>query len=103
MICLVSSKSNGCFSFSLKILTFTLVPGSPLISFTASLSDLSFSETSWTSMTRSPDFRPAFCAGVSSIGAIIFTKPSSIVISIPMPPNLPVVPILSSEKSSFDR
>ena len=42
-------------------------------------------------------------AGVSSIGEIILTKPSSIVISIPMPPNLPVVPIFSSEKSSLVR
>ena len=54
-------------------------------------------------MTRSPALRPAFCAGVSSIGDIIFTNPSSIVISIPIPPNLPVVPIFSSEKSSLER
>ena len=79
------------------------MPGSPRISLTASFIDLSFSDTPSTSMTKSPDFNPALWAGVSSIGEIIFTKPSSIVISIPMPPNLPVVPIFNSEKSSLER
>ena len=46
MICLTNSKSKGDFSFSRKILTFTFVPGSPRINFTASLIDLSFSEIS---------------------------------------------------------
>ena len=64
---------------------------------------MSLSDVSSTLIIRSPDFTPTLFAGVSSIGAITFTKSSSIVISIPRPPNLPVVPIFNSLKSSFER
>ena len=40
---------------------------------------------------KSPDCIPALCAGVSSIGDTTFTKPFSIVTSIPSPPNSPRV------------
>ena len=52
-------------------------------------------------MIKSPLCRPAFAAGVSSIGATTLTKPSSKTTSIPKPPNLPVVPSFKSSYRSF--
>ena len=72
------------------------VPGSPRINFTASASDIPFTGVSSSRMTRSPASTPARCAGVSSIGAITLTNPSSMPTSIPSPPNSPLVPCCSS-------
>ena len=41
---------------------------------------------------------PALAAGVSSIGATTFTKPSSMVTSMPRPPNSPRVCTCMSRK-----
>ena len=73
------------------------------MSLTASFIFMSFNDFSPTLIIISPDLIPALLAGVSSIGDITFTKPSSVVISIPKPPNFPVVPTLSSLKSSLDK
>ena len=52
---------------------------------------------------RSPALTPAFCAGVSSIGAMTLTKPFSMPTSMPSPPNWPVVPTFSSSYCSLSR
>ena len=51
-------------------------------------------------MIKSPGWIFALSAGVSSIGETTFTKPSSIVTSIPSPPNAPLVWTCISSKSS---
>ena len=93
---------GSLISFLITVIS-TEVPGSPLMSFTASEIGRSFKDVPPTSIIKSPDFIPTLCAGVSSIGDITLTKLSSVVISIPRPPNFPVVPIFSSLKSSCDR
>ena len=99
--CLVNSIIIGSSTFFLKIVISTSVPGSPLINFTASPISISFNDWSSTLIIRSPASTPALWAGVSSMGVMTLTNPSSVVISIPKPPNLPVVPIFNSLKSSF--
>ncbi len=42
-------------------------------------------------ISSSPAYRPARCAGVSSMGAMILNAPSSSVTSTPIPPKCPVV------------
>ena len=50
----------------------------------------------------SPDSIPALAAGVSSIGVTTLTRPSSIVTSMPNPPNSPwVVSYMSLQPFSF--
>ena len=50
----------------------------------------------------SPDMMPALAAGVSSIGATTLTRPSSIVTSMPSPPNSPcVVSCMSLQPFAF--
>ena len=48
----------------------------------------------------SPDFTPALCAGVPSIGEMTVSKSSLIVISMPSPPNSPRVLICISSNTS---
>ena len=55
------------------------------------VTDKKLIESPFIPIIKSPDFIPAFAAGVSSIGETTFTTPSSIVISIPKPPKVPLV------------
>ena len=73
------------------ILSRVLVLIGPFILFTACsrVSPCTASSSIW--VIRSPDRMPAFAAGVSSIGATTLTRPSSIVTSMPSPPNSPWV------------
>ena len=75
-------------------------PGFPRMSFTASFSVMPLTFVSSSLTIKSPDLSPAFQAGVSSIGATTFTNPSSILTSIPRPPNSPWVPTCISLKAS---
>ena len=52
---------------------------------------------------RSPAKTPARAAGVSSIGVTTLTKPSSMLTSMPRPPNSPEVPTRSSVNASLSR
>ena len=80
-----------------------VVPGLPRMSFTASFRVMPFTGVSSSRMIRSPAFTPARAAGVSSIGVTTLTKPSSMLTSIPSPPNSPVVPARRSLYSSGSR
>ena len=71
--------------------TVMSVPIGPRISLTASLSVWPTIGLPLIAVNRSPGFRPARLAGVSSIGVTTFTKPSSMVTSIPSPPYSPDV------------
>ncbi len=75
------------------------VPGCPRILSTASFSDIPFTGVSSRRIIKSPALIPARSAGVSSIGEMTLTKPSSMPTSIPRPPNSPVVP---SCRSAYD-
>ena len=77
-------------------------PFSPRIKSTASVRVKPNTGVSSIWIIKSPAKTPALYAGVSSMGEITLTKPSSIVISIPNPPNFPRVSIvISSHTSSF--
>ena len=69
----------------------TLLPTGPRSFETDSLIVRPLIDSPSTPMIKSPDFIPALAAGVSSIGDTTLTTPSSIVISIPNPPNFPLV------------
>ena len=79
------------------------VLGLPRISLTASLSDMPFVGFSSILMIRSPALTPARAAGVSSIGEMTLTKPSSVPTSMPSPPNSPCVPTCNSLNASASR
>jgi hypothetical protein len=74
----------------------TLVLGSPRSLFTASVSDMFIVDSSSICTIRSPAFTPALYAGVPSMGAMTVSMPSRTDITIPIPPNLPRVPIMNS-------
>ena len=76
----------------------TLVPGSPRMRLTASFSDRPLTAVSSTLVIRSPGLRPARSAGEPSMGDTTRIRPSSCVISMPTPTNLPVVPSRNSLK-----
>ena len=77
--------------------------GLPRISFTASSRRMSLVGVSPILMIRSPAFTPALAAGVPSMGETTFTKPSSVPISMPSPPNSPCVLTCSSLKAFSSR
>ena len=79
------------------------VLGLPRMRLTASFSVMPFTGVSSSLMIRSPGLMPARKAGVSSIGEITLTKPSSMPTSMPRPPNSPCVPTCSSLKASASR
>ena len=79
------------------------VPGLPLISLTASFKVSPFTKVSSSLIIKSPLFRPALNAGVSSIGVMTSTNPSFIPTSIPKPPNSPAVPCDRSLYLSLSR
>ncbi|MGY4312690.1 hypothetical protein ACVWW1_001993 [Bradyrhizobium sp. JR3.5] len=76
--------------------------GAPFILLTAWSSVRPWICSSSIEVITSPDMMPAREAGVSSIGATTLTKPSSIVTSMPSPPNSPcVVSCISAQPFSF--
>ncbi|MNT64067.1 hypothetical protein D3C72_2019360 [compost metagenome] len=96
----VRVKTSGLDSVLRAMVSVTLLPGAPRIFFTASLIDRPRTGVSSILTIRSPLLMPAFCAGVSSIGATTLTRPSSVPISIPRPPNSPWVPSRNSLNAS---
>ena len=96
ILSLIISKSKGSSSF-LRTVILTLVPIGPLNFSTASFSGNPRIDSPSTPIIRSPGFIPALNAGVSSIGETTFTTPFSSVISIPKPPNEPLVLTCISE------
>ena len=88
MIARVITTSNGGASARFKV-SRTLVPGSPRMEWTASISLMSRTGLPSTWVIRSPVLRPARSAGVSSIGEITLINPSSWVTWMPRPPKRP--------------
>ena len=84
------SISKGSLSSRTTVMVTLLFTG-PLSFDTASLIVRPLIDSPSIPIIKSPDFIPAFAAGVSSIGDTTLTKPSSIVISIPKPPKAPFV------------
>ena len=80
-----------------------LVPGVPRIVRTALSRDMPRTGLSSRRVIRSPAWSPARSAGLPSIGFMTLTKPSSEVISIPRPANLPVVCSCISSKSFLSK
>jgi C-terminal processing protease CtpA/Prc len=62
---------------SLSMVNSILLPGLPLIILTASISEIPLADLPSKRIIKSPALIPARCAGVSSIGDITLTKPSS--------------------------
>ncbi|CWM39124.1 Uncharacterised protein [Neisseria meningitidis] len=81
----------GLSAFLRDSVKVIFVPGLPRIFFTASLTVMPRVETLSIFTMKSPLFTPARSAGVSSIGETTLTNPSSCPISIPKPPNSPLV------------
>ena len=81
-----------------KIVSVTLVAGSPRMRLTAWSTVRPLTGVSSMRVIRSPLFRPARKAGEPSIGETTLTRPSSMPISMPTPTNLPVVPSRNSLK-----
>ena len=77
MTSLTTGKLNGFSSPSLSIVSTISLPGLPRIIFTASMSDIPLTDLPSNLIIKSPALTPARCAGVSSIGDITLTKPSS--------------------------
>ena len=98
MVSRVSDTSNGSDRSLRLILRRTVELTGPRILSTAwfSVSPCTCSSSMWvmTSLAR----RPARAAGVSSIGVTTLTRPSSIVTSMPRPPNSPRVCTCMSRK-----
>ena len=94
---IVKSKALS-FSFRTKVIV-TCESGFPLIRSTASLRFLPSIGSLLMWVMKSPAITPAFCAGVSSIGLITLITPFSIVTSIPIPPNSPLVSFCKLSKS----
>ena len=84
------STSKGSFSPRTTVIVILLLTG-PLSLDTASLIVRPLIDSPLMPIIKSPGCMPAFAAGVSSIGETTFTKPPSIVISIPNPPKVPFV------------
>ncbi len=92
----VSVKSLNLRQPSRMTVSVTLVPSLPLICFTA-LNSVMFLVVSPLILTiLSPGLRPAWYAGVSSIGETMVRTPFSRVISIPNPPKSPANSDLNS-------
>ena len=68
---------NGFSSPPLSIVNSISLPGLPLIILTASMREIPLTDLPSKRMIKSPALIPARFAGVSSIGDITFTKPSS--------------------------
>ena len=99
---LISSRTmvTGKVRFSdlRKMVSSTLVLGSPRMRLTASFSDRPLTMVSSILVIRSLGLSPARSAGEPSMGDTILTKPSSWLISMPTPTNLPEVPSENSLK-----
>ncbi|CFW40749.1 Uncharacterised protein [Bordetella pertussis] len=93
----------GCGRSARMIVSVMGDLGAPRISLTASLSDMPLVGVSSILMIRSPAWMPARAAGVSSMGEMTFTKPSSAPTSMPSPPNSPCVAVCISRKASASR
>ena len=94
--------SIGCSAPLRMIFSRVLVLIGPFILATACSSVSPCTAVSSIPAIRSPDMMPAFAAGVSSIGATTLTRPSSMVTSMPSPPNSPlVVSCMSRQAFSF--
>ena len=100
MMARVSVTTIGAVSFLREMVSVICVFGLPRIFFTASVSVMPFTGISSSLTIRSPGLMPALNAGVSSIGEITLTKPSSMPTSMPRPPNWPCVPTCSSLNAS---
>ena len=98
---LVIVTLNGFACFFLSMVSVTFVPGLPLNIFTASCRLIPSVLLPLILIIISLDFNPALYAGVSSMGATTVKTPSFSVISIPNPPNFPVVTTFNSLYSSF--
>jgi len=81
-----------------KMVSKTLVLGSPRMRLTASLMVRPLTAVSSILVIRSLVLRPARKAGEPSMGETTFTKPSSMVISMPTPTKRPLVPSRNSLK-----
>ena len=81
-----------------KIISCTLVLGSPRMRLTACSIPMPLTGVSSILVIRSPGLSPARNAGEPSIGETTLTSPSSMPISMPTPTNLPVVPSRNSLK-----
>ena len=84
------------FSLLRKIVSVTLVLGSPRMRLTAWSMVRPLTAVSSMRVIRSPLLRPARNAGESSIGVTTLTSPSSMVISMPTPTKRPLVPSRNS-------
>ncbi len=78
--------------------TFTVVPMSPRILFTVSLTDQPLADSSFTATITSPACRPAFCAGEPSSARSTVGLLPLLPISAPIPP--PILPVRSLLNSS---
>ena len=99
MISRISFTSKGS-DFSRAMVRVTASPGLPRICLTASVTDRPSTLSPLTAVMKSPGFRPALAAGVSSMGEMIFTTPSSVVTTRPRPPYSPRVWSRMSSKPS---
>ena len=95
--------SNGSSSPSRTTVMTISDPTSPRIRSTACSSVRPSSDWPSTWVMKSPASTPASIAGVSSIGVMTLTKPSSIVTSMPRPPNSPRVWVCIASKSRGGR
>ncbi len=85
------------------MVSVTLVLGSPRMRLTASLSVRLLTVVSSILVIRSLVFSPARSAGEPSMGETILINPSSWVISMPTPTNLPLVPSRNSLKDFLSK
>ncbi len=91
------------FSSLRKIVSMTLVLGSPRMRLTASLSVRPLTTVSSILVIRSLGLRPARKAGEPSIGETTLTRPSSCEISMPTPTKRPDVPSRNSLKDFLSK
>ncbi|MNV45968.1 hypothetical protein D3C71_1377820 [compost metagenome] len=86
-----------------KMVSVTLVLGSPRMRLTASFKDRPLTAVSSILVIRSLVLRPARKAGDPSMGDTTFIKPSSWVISMPTPTKRPEVPSRNSLKDFLSK
>ena len=95
--------SMGLSLFSCRMVSVTLLPGSPrsALNMSSMFSGSTVLPSIFTMV--SPGLMPAREAGVSSMGAMMRSVPSTCSTSMPRPPYWPVVSSLSSAKPSLSR
>ena len=83
-----------------KTVITTFSPLGPRIFLTAFQSIISLVDSPSIFIITSPVLIPALYAGVFSIGEITVRRPFGMLITIPIPPNLPFVSIFKSSRAS---